>query len=252
MKEQEPERDPAQEAKNNKLTKDINDFFKRHRLWRYPANIAWRISVYTVLISTKDGRERLKNPETRRFLYDREAQAGLLEGSIFNHDLFHPNEEERSLLHEHAVAGRWVAYDFNRPQEFGQKVKKRGRQIFTGKLIAFPLDEIIDNKLEDHTSTYLLNPYAIEHVLQMDTSPKIDDLLSYGFIEESTYRQSFESVGQYETYKSYMSLAGITEERVYRVTPKGNTLVYIERDFGDKRKDPDRKTVLKPAFGFTG
>lgn len=244
------EQAPVPKKRKQLEDKDIADFFKRHRLARYPANITWRIAVYIAVVATPSGRDVLRKPETRRILFDREARVGLLEDSIFNNELFYPNRDETSLAHKSAVAGRYVGYDFNRPAEFGPKVKKRGTQLVEdGRLFMAPLNEIVENSPDKHTSTYLLNIFNIEHFALLQPA-NIDDLLGYGLLEQTTYREAYDRVGLYNKYKASLALGDIADRSVYRVTPKGNSLVMLERDFGEQRKLPDTKKVLKPAFAW--
>lgn len=244
------EQAPVPEKKKQNENKDIADFFKRHRLARYPANIAWRIAIYIAVVTTPKGRDVLRNPEARRNLYDREAWVGLLEDSIFNNELFYPNQDETGLTHKSAVAGRYVGYDFNRPAEFGPKVKKRGRQLFEdSRVFMVPLNEIVGNPPDKHTSTYLLNMFNIEHVALMEPA-NIDDLLGYGLVQQTTYKEAYSRVGLYNKYSASLALGDIADRSVYRVTPKGNSLVMLEQDFGEQKKLPDAKRVLKPVFSW--
>lgn len=196
------------------------------------------------------GRYNLRNSEVRRVFFDREAQVGLLEDSIFNNELFYPNQDETGFLHKSAVAGRYVGYDFNRPAEFGPKVKKRGTQLVEdGRLFMIPLNEIMENPVDKHTSTYLLNIYNIEHMALCQPA-NIDDLLGHGLVEQTTYKAAYDRVGLYNKYSASLALGDIADRSVYRVTPKGNSLVFLAKDFGEQKKLPDAKKVLNPVLGW--
>lgn len=247
MTEREPNRKDSNFSKEDR--QNVADFFKRNKLIRYPANVATRISLYIITLSTQEGRELLKNPETRLFLFDREARVGLLEDSIFSNDLFFPNKEGTSLDHETAVAGRYVGYDFRRPTEFGKKVKEKGRNMVNdARLFSIPLTEIIDNPRDKYTPTSLLDIYTLEDMLLFQPAT-IDDLFEYGFVSQTTYKEAYDRVGLYNKFKSFIELGQIADKPVYQVTPKGNTLVILSKDFGVKQKDPKSKRVLVPAFG---
>lgn len=193
------------------------------------------------------------NPEYRKILSDREQIAGLTKGSLFSNVLYFPNEEETGLTREAAVAGRWVGYDFNRSSLFGAVVKERKTYLKKGRLAAFPLAEVINNSPNKYTPLGLLTPTKVEHLLALEF-PTIDELLSYGFIEKTTYAEAFRSNKLYEKYRGDIAEYEIENEKVYRVTPKGNALVFLARDIGEiqsKKEEtvPVALRSLSPAFG---
>lgn len=244
-----PEREPVKKQ-NNPISRadreDVSDFFRRNKLIRYPTNIATRLLLYGVILL--NGGELLRDPEARRFLYDREERLGLLEDSIFSNELFFPNKEESSLEHESAVAGRYIGYDFRRPTEFGKKVKEKGSNIIRdARLLAVPLREVIDNPPDKYTPTSLLDIYTVEHICLLQPTT-IDDLVKDGLAEQTTYKEAYHRVGLYNKYRSFIELGQIADKPVYRVTPKGNTLVILSKDFGVKQKDPKSKRALVPAL----
>lgn len=213
--------------------KEIAHFLRKHRLFRSAMNVAWRTALYTYLISTERGRKLLRDPENRRFFVDKEARTGLLEDSIINNTLYHPNDEGTSLMLSSAAAGRWVGYDFDRPLEFGPEVG----QFFEGKLWAVPLEAIMNNAPDHYTPTHRLELLDAAHLLQFET-PSIQEAIEYGLVEPTTYRKAFGRARQYERYKLAMSLNGITDIEIYRVTPKGNGLIFLSPDTGRKVKKP--------------
>ena len=245
-----PEREPNQKQPLIKQDReDISDFLKRNRLIRYPMNVATRISLYTAFLSTQSGRKLLSDPEARRFLWNREKRVGLLEDSIFSNDLFFPNKEETSLTHETAVAGRYIGYDFRRPTEFGKRVKEKESNIVKdARLFSAPLREIIDNTPDKYTPTALFDIYSLEHLIVLQPTT-LEELIQDGLAEKTTYKEAYNRVGLYNKFKLFIELEQIADKPVYRVTPKGNTLVILSRDFGVNQKDPKLKTKLAPAFG---
>lgn len=220
---------------------------KRHRRTRFGAEILTRLRVTRRLVTTPQGREILSNPEYRKLLYDYEARAGLIEGAIFTDNLYYPNDDGL-LGRKNALAGQWVAYDFNREREFGPKVKERGRSLQQGRILTFPLGEIIDNPPNKMTPISLFNIYNADHVLKVET-PTIETLISYGFVEQVTYAEAYQSTDNYEQYAKLLKDEGAHDRLVYRITPKGNTLVRLEQDGGQKRKVPKRLKSVQTALG---
>ena len=80
--------------------------------------------------------------------------------------------------------------------------------------------------------------------------PSIDEVLEWGYVREVTYGESFERVKQFERYKDALAFFDISDKTVYQVTPKGNGLVYLLKDGGDKKRleDSARSLVLQPAY----
>lgn len=242
-----PENETKVSKKNN--SKDIARFLRRHFLAKAAGNMFVLSALAYYLIFTRDGWQTLRNPELRQSLFNREENTGLLEDSIFAPDLYFPSDEGTGLENRRAVAGRWVAYDFNRPNEFGSIVKKRKTQVKQGKILAFPLIDIIDNKPDKYTPTNLFHSLWIEHLLQME-SPTISDLIDYGLVEETTYREAYSRANLYDKYRVPLTLARLNDQTVYGVTPKGNGLIFLNPDFGDKKEHKEPKKILKPVFNF--
>lgn len=230
--------------------KDLSSFLRGSRLSRELANAFYRLSILPFLLLTEGGRELLKNPETRRFLYDKEARVGLLEDSIISDQLYVPNMGRTSLELKSTVAGRFVSFDFHRPEEFKSVVKNRDRQNDHGKLMVFALDEVKNRDKDDYTPTGLLNPFDLLHALTLDAiSP--EEAVRQGFLIETTYREAYGKVGLFNKYRRYLDLQGLSDRLIYAVTPKGNTLIGLMEDTGEKKKDPRKIHDLKPAYSPT-
>lgn len=223
---------------------------EKSRVSRTIINTSFRVLFYSVLLTTRSGREMLMDAERRRFLYDREERIGLLEDSIISDELYIPNEAGTSLEQISAVAGRFVGYDFHRPKEFKSAGKKRERQVKRdGKLWTFAINEVSGNDINDYTPTDLFNIFNPMHFLSLDI-PTIDEATDQGFLQETTYRQAYEKVGMYPRYRQYLELQGISDRTIYTVTPKGNGLVFLVTDGGEKRNQEDKVGELKPSLSF--
>lgn len=234
---------------NNKRGRDIDgaeDFMmalREHRLVRKGITVGYRLMLYCTLFTTQAGRDVLNDPERRRIIYDREARTGLLEDSIIGDDLYVPNGESTSLQNKLAVAGRYVSYDFNRPKEFKSVAKNRELQNDHGRLVVFVLDEIKYNDKNDYTPTDLLNIFDLLHILSFETfSP--EEAVEQGFLRKTTYEEAYKKVGLFNKYKLSLELQQLNERTIYAVTPKGNGVVCLIRDGGERQKYPKGASEL--------
>ncbi len=91
--------------------------------------------------------------------------------------------------------------------------------------------------------------FDFEHISLMQPS-SIEDAISGGFVEKTTYKNAFEQVGLYDKFKLNLTINGVSDESVYRVTPKGNGLVILVYDFGPKENEPQVAKVPQPTFAF--
>lgn len=252
MSEQEPkdnkEPEESESLKDRPYSGDFRNFARRHCIARLVGNNLFRLTFFTFLFCTPHGWELLKNPFIRNSIFRREGWVGLLEDSILSPSLYHPNREKTSLEQSSADAGRWIAYDFYRPQEFGKSIPFE-RQRREGRLMLFSLDEVQGNSADTYTPTPLINILSIEHFLTLDF-PRLEDIIKEGFLKETTYREAYDKVGLWEKYRVALTLSNMADEKIYTVTPKGNTLVTLDRDFGKKQQDPKKAVQLRPVFDF--
>lgn len=228
--------------------KDIENT-ARHRLGRKVRRAGTQMLFFAYLLSTDSGREGIRKYGFKDALFSLEARTGLLENSILSNTLYYPNDEEASLSSDQAVAGRWVAYDFDRPLEFGGKFKGEAWQKKEGKLWCFPLEEILDNNPDQHTPTSLPDWLEWNHLRQLST-PSIEELINWGLMIESTYREAYATVGLLEKYRTIMILDRVLDEKVYVITPKGNGLIGLSADSGKPQKNPEKGKVLRPKLSF--
>jgi len=191
----------------------------------------------TYILLTEDGRESLKDPNIRKMFFDKKYRTGFSEGSIFQNPLYFPNENGSSLTKLEARAGSWVSYDFKKPSN-----SKKGGKRKTGKLNSCLLDEIKDNPKELYTPDYTVDLFNFEHFYSFE-SPSMSYLEEHGLMEQKTYREAYQRMGKYEQYAQAIEVLGIAEKPIFQITPKGNSLVMLLSDGGDKV--PKRKEVKK-------
>lgn len=237
--------DEQEELSRREYNKKWLRVVKESRAQRYFWIGANFVGFYLYNFLTKEGWERLKDPDYKNFVFNKEGRTGLLMDSIFENPLYVPDKDNISLEKLQNVAGRWVGYDFRRKSEFGQRAQ-RGMK---GRLTAFPLEEIIGNAPEEHTPTRLVEPLYFPHFLQL-TTPTIQELLDWGLAEVTTYEQAYEKAGLGERFGSVLATEGIADKSVYRVTPKGNGLILLLKDQGDRGKKPALEHAFKPSWAF--
>lgn len=228
--------------------KDIEDTTRR-RLGKRVRRFGTQMLYLAYLLSTDSGREGIKKYGFKDALFSLESRTGLLEDSILSNNLYYPNNEGSSLSNDQAVAGRWIAYDFERPLEFGKKFKGEIWQKKEGKLWCFPLEEILDNRPDQYTPTNLLDWFEWDHMRQL-SAPSIDELINWGLIRESSYKEFFATVGLLEKYRVQLILEGVIDNKVYVVTPKGNGLIGLSADTGRPQKNPEKGKVLRLKLSF--
>lgn len=231
--------------KNNPSAQRVSEFMRQHRLGRKAINFSFKAIVYAALVLTPQGWELLREADIRTFLFSRDLQTGLLEDSILNHELYFPNVDKTSLDYRAAIAGRYVAHDFHRPEEFGSKAE----QTATGRLLAFMLEEVNGKSPDEYTPTSTVNFFDFCHVLHLEAVTP-NNLLENGFVREATYQEAFTKVGIYDRYKTFLALEGATDKTVFAVTPKGNGLIGVAADSGPRVEKPKKMGVLKPRFSF--
>ena len=238
-----PEKDNFQvDPEMSKKMKNIAKEMRHNPLLRITGSVIYAITMVYFLSSTPEGRRQLKNPEFRKTLIDKEKRTGLLEDTILSPYLYHPNDEGTSLTKSEAKPGRWISYDFRRPKEF---YPKKVPQLDNGRIFAFVLPEVIDNPTEKFTPTNLVNIFEITHILTVET-PSISELVTYGYIKETTYGKAYEEAGTSGKFDKYLALNDLTNKQIYQITPKGNGMVFLATDSGETNKEEQRIKKLVP------
>ena len=207
------------------------ELLKKHRLIKHMVNLYLRTHV----------RIKFKGKSLPP-----DSKVGLLDGSIISNPLFYPHEDDDWLDNKTDQPGKWVAYDYKRPQTFPDAHKKRKvEQLFNGRLVAFLADEMQDKSKEEPTPVGMLNLLDVDHVLSFDIYTP-DQLIQQGMLEKSTYGDAYQSLGIYKKYMEELGTRRLTEEPLFQVTPKGNTLIVLLPDFGERA--PKEDTQTSPVF----
>ena len=251
MSEREPrKKSPFDEEKFKKWQESLEKYPLKRKL----TNISFKgflyFTVYLQYMTDPEFRQRVDETNALEILTKKEARTGFLEGSMIGNPLYVPSEDEFGMRPEKAPPGRYVGFDFRRPSEFGSPKKEKIKQTYQGKLVSFPLNELANNHPSRYTPTGYLEIFDVAHYLQIEYS-NMDDLLSYGFVEQMNYRKAFKLSGYLGNYEQLLKERSIIDEPVYSITPKGNGLVFLVSDGGQKDKADDlRERVLNPVFGY--
>ncbi|HIG98285.1 TPA: hypothetical protein HA231_02595 [Candidatus Woesearchaeota archaeon] len=210
--------------------KEFLEIIRESRTAHKISNIAFRVLFYSIAVATPGNWNFISHRERWQFLLNRRYRIGLLEDSILSSQLYFPGDAG-DLRQETAPAGRWVVYDFHRRKELGRHVKNQS----TGRLNYFLLDGILHNRKDQHTPTGYLDFFDVEHLLQFE-SRGIGELVQNELVEQTTYRKAFERANVFQQHAGPLASAGIEEMLVYQVTPKGNGLIFVSKDTGEKDK----------------
>ncbi|MBS3122695.1 hypothetical protein J4434_07480 [Candidatus Woesearchaeota archaeon] len=186
--------------------------------------------------------------EFRDIFFDYRKRVGLLEGAIFDNTLYMPNEKGDSLEYLTSVGGRWSSYDHTSRSILG--IENLTNHITDAKLFAFPLPETLDKSVNDYTSIGTIDPVDFTDLIQI-VCPTIEELLKWGFVERVTYSHAFSKIGIYERYETNLYLLGVADKLIYQVTPKGNGLIYLDRDSGEKEPKKMPFGVKVPSWAST-
>ena len=238
--------DEFSEEELKQADKETRDFFRRHPLIERSIRtslqglgVALRLSI--------DSQFRdlfINNPKFRKWYLSDDRQYGLLEGSIVGSPLHHPAPDRKnSLVKEYKAAGVWIGYDFKRHRTFG----KPSRKLYHGSLESRLAPIVADNPADELTPIGTVRKGNVGDLFYMDRRG-LTDLLEKGLLRETTYKEAFQRVERYDRYKGHMQKLGIEDEKVYQVTPKGNTLVYIRQNSGFRKKLP-KGTPEIPLWG---
>ncbi len=164
----------------------------------------------------------------RRF-FDNRTNRGLFEGSIIQNPLYTPNPDGETLKRYDAqVAGWWCGFDLKR------RKRKYDQEKYEGRLFTMILSEIKENKATTYTPDDLLNPWNAYHIAHLEC-PSMQYAIDNGLVEQTTYGEAYRKLGIYEQYAQALEVTGITDEPIFQVTPKGNTLVAIRQPKGERK-----------------
>lgn len=244
--DQSPQEKTPKQRFSEGSNKQILEALKRSRITRGLFD-TW-FNSYRLLgyITTERGREILKDPYLRRTILQRKYRVGLLEDSIVSNNLYAPNEDKSSLENVTAEAGRMFAYNFHRRERLG--VEGIPRRLWkAGRLASCLPEELSNNPPEQYTPTFYIDLYNFFDVVNLDMPP-LEDFINNSLLRETTYQQAYERVGLYEKYRRFLVLAGLEDKPLYQVTPKGNGLVFLFREFGESVRKPKESAALQSAY----
>ena len=196
-------------------------------------------NVFTCMAVAKygirDGMDSVRNGE---------LVAGMIEGAIIGSNIAHVDPISGQLIYEQGSSARLVAYDVNRTQEFPSLLTAKAPNLITkGSLWSFMPEELKGNPASMRTPTGYVEVYNINHLMTMDTYP-LAHLMGEKILQAVTMAEAFDAVGLSE-YIPGLESRRIAQDRVYQVTPKGNTLTVLVDDGGDKTPRYERR--LKPV-----
>ncbi|MBI4152460.1 hypothetical protein HY495_02005 [Candidatus Woesearchaeota archaeon] len=236
LDEEEKKREQRRETIN--LLKSVSPLEKK--IYNAVTRAGIYVYAFLVLCSGKEGAFRLW-----KALSSKRHRIGLLEGAVLGPSLWVPTENgfvEKMT----APAGRWCGYDPSRLVKLRTNEEKG-----TGRLEAildeYTLDETRDQNDLTPTGTYdLLDLYTL---LSID-SVGIEKAERIGLVQETTYGRAFAKLGL-SGYLNSIETVGAAQDKIWQVTPKGNGIVYLIPDGGEKKELPDgspERGTLLPQF----
>ena len=138
-----------------------------------------------------------------------------------------------------------MGYDPLRSSVFPKEFTSHEQCKRVGRLTVFMINEVRDNPVDKKTPTDLLNLRSIEHLLHINF-PTITELVEQEVVVERSYGRAYEEMGLYDDYSEDLRRRSLIDDPVFQVTPKGNTLIFLTKDSGDKT--PKEKRAESPAW----
>lgn len=234
-----PEKSP--EDSNNideRSVAEKAEVVRNNRVARKIAQIVYTAALMPRLILYKKGRE---------------DKIGLLLGSILNFEVWHPDnssDQTYRLTAHSADAGEMAGYDFQRATNTNKRPKwmrnEENIPVAAGKMWAFLPDEIADKEPTEYTHPSLFNFRDIDHVLTI-RMPSIEQAAEEGLVVEGSYEDAYNNVGLYQDFKAELKARRIHDERVLQVTPKGNSLIFLQPPIGES-SPPQQDATPETAF----
>jgi len=174
-----------------------------------------------------------------------EIVAGLIDGAIIAPKLAYVNMETGQMMYEEAHSAGMIAFDATRPQEFPKSdIGYNLALVSKGVLWSFMPEEIKKNAEETKTPTGYVEMYNMKHLMTLDKHP-LDKLLGEKVLRAVTMAEAYDYAGLDEFIPG-LEARRLADDRVYQVTPKGNTLMQLLEDGGDRA--PKREYKYKEAL----
>mgnify|MGYP004496641803 CR=1 FL=1 len=167
-----------------------------------------------------------------KYVKSGQSTAGLIEGALIAPKLAYVDSESGQLIYKEATNSALLSFDAMRPSEFNFQPEEYGSALVNeGVMWSYMPEEIKDNPGSLRTPTHYISGYDINHLFTVDKYP-LDHLIGEQILRSVSMDEAFEAVGL-EEYIPGLEARRIAKDRVYQVTPKGNTLVSLEDDDGD-------------------
>ncbi len=167
-------------------------------------------------------------------------------GSIFSSSLYVPNKNSRFDKIDSSL-------------DFTVLNLIKGERLSTEtnlSICGHRLDQFWDRKKNIKTPYFPYTPLSSADYLVTEMNC-LDRLLEGEFVEEVTYREAYEKINDlslkrmgidYSVLSNNIEILGIGDELVYRVTPKGNSLVLLYRRGGNPSKKPEPQGEKELSF----
>lgn len=178
-----------------------------------------------------------------------EAVAGLIEGAIIAPKLAYVDLEQGHIIYKEATNGQLLSYDVLRPKEFPGLSDAHGEELLSeGVAWAMLPEELKDNPEELRTPTGYVEMYDIDHLMTLDKYP-LAHLMGEQVLRGVSLAEAFDRAGLGEFIVG-LERRSIAKDRVYQVTPKGNTLVQLHEDDGDPSPKREEKFSFAKVPGL--
>lgn len=214
----------------------VLEYVKRSRLHRFAGNMVLRLTAKKAL-----GPD-YKKPEQR---------IGLVAGAIISSDLSYPafNTEKPRILQSKPPGGRFAAFDFTLPNVFPDNpdIQSEEHMLSTGRVAAFKIDEFTDRPPAKLTGFDEFNILDIEDFLTLGFYDPLE-LTDRGFLELTTNAAAYDFHGLYDTYEDELVARSVVNDPVYLIQPKGNGLIGLASDGGDKDPQPETSAVTETSW----
>lgn len=177
------------------------------------------------------------------FLRDSEGLTGLLEKSIIAPQLCYPDETIGALVLKAATGGQFMGFDFERPKHFPQANPADNFQVRVGNLwSALPNPQ---QSVDQKTPTYTALTWPVEIGITFSKRP-LAELIEKGLLNQTTHEQAYEAAGA-EDYIDDLRLRRMADATVYQVTPKGNSMIALIPDAGERTPRQDEAKAFEFA-----
>lgn len=233
-----------EKEENRKLRENekfVKEFLGNSKIKRKIMKTVFHTAFNFYLFSNPANWNLLRDRDFRELALSKKYRVGLFEGAILSNSLYVPNDQSNNFRYEDSNAGEFVSFDPLR-----KEILPESNILRKGIIYSFHLDEISENNPEKRTPYGLLEIFDLEHMKTLHVGG-LTELCEKGFLRETNYEDAYSRVGLNRRYMQNLSILGLDEKPVYQVTPKGNTLLFIDKREGNK-KEEKRQESLKPEF----